>query len=483
MSKATQSIVAVDEKGYTIKRSLPIGSSYARDMANVLSREYVIIKSLEVQHWLYYKWTSFTHKEVQDWGMFAPNGPRPSAAAYAGTARLMANATFVEKPELHRAIQGYVFTMPDKRTLLVLWHSGEDSATMLADFPGDMECRDVQGNQFPHAGREFVLTAAPVFCYTKDSPQQVLAMLKEADISLPEIEGEFNVGQDGQVQLLLKNLTPNPLEVTAEFLNEKTKLKLAPNAVQTLISKHALAMVAKGELKGVASTTKGRKYSIQNTLTTHGIAPVANGMNEVLSLPPIAVLNHAELHLNNIDYHANRLWTGPDDCSLELRMGYDADNLYISYQVTDDIHCNESAVHRLWAEDCVQFAFDPNCDAKVKALQGKTGLFDDDSLFSFGLSHEGAGLFCHLSPDKGLLHTSMKGMQATREEAKKQTSYQVTLPWKNLGIEAVKGRIFAYNVIVMDADAKGQGAIYWMQLTPGIAGGQNPEKYHYFRLQ
>jgi len=54
--------------------------------------------------------------------------------------------------------------------------------------------------------------------------------------------------------------------------------------------------------------------------------------------------------------------------------------------------------------------------------------------------------------------------------------YEAAIPWHELGIEPPQpGKVMAINFIVNDND--GQGRLYWMGLTPGIAEGKNPGVY------
>ena len=46
-----------------------------------------------------------------------------------------------------------------------------------------------------------------------------------------------------------------------------------------------------------------------------------------------------------------------------------------------------------------------------------------------------------------------------------------------------KGRMFGFNFLAMDTDNPMSASAYWMQLTPGIAGGRAPEKFHIFALE
>ena len=92
-------------------------------------------------------------------------------------------------------------------------------------------------------------------------------------------------------------------------------------------------------------------------------------------------------------------------------------------------------------------------------------------------------MFCH---KKGHANADWSGIKPviTRDEAQKTTTYAIVLPWKKLApLKPEKGAMFGFNFLIMDSDNPAKSPAYWMQLTPGIAGGQTPEKYHIFTLE
>ena len=61
------------------------------------------------------------------------------------------------------------------------------------------------------------------------------------------------------------------------------------------------------------------------------------------------------------------------------------------------------------------------------------------------------------------------------------TIYEAAISWEALGIQTPQpGKVMAINFIVNDND--GQGRLYWMGLTPGIAEGKQPGVYRKFEF-
>ena len=198
---------------------------------------------------------------------------------------------------------------------------------------------------------------------------------------------------------------------------------------------------------------------------------------------PLINLSNGELYLNIPDFINKGVWKGPSDCSAQMWMGYDLENLYLNIRVQDDIHCNiRDSADALWAGDSIQFAFDSLLDAKEKLLHGKNGLFDDDHLFTAALAKGKQLMFCRksgCSADWSSTHPDI-----LRDDKNRITAYRIILPWNKLKpLKPVPGTMFGFNFIVFDSDNPTKQPDYWLQLTPGIAGGQAPQMYHIFLLE
>ena len=200
---------------------------------------------------------------------------------------------------------------------------------------------------------------------------------------------------------------------------------------------------------------------------------------ELMARPALFTLKSAEKHLSNVDYAANKLWTGPDDCSAVVRMGYCEKYLFLNVLVKDDIHQHDFPEPVMtWAGDCVQFAFDSRHDAAMKHIKGQRILFDDDYIFTAALVQgKTTRLINELEPK----WKAKPECTVTRDENKKTTEYSIVLPLDAMDkLQAKSGNVFGFNLIVMDSDTYKESANYWMQLTPGIAAGQNPSLFKAF---
>lgn len=472
-SKGMEKCLAIDEKGFNLVQSLPVDTPYGRDLADILAREYVVLKSIpEIRHWLYFMWRQWRPGEKIDWGLWLYNHPRQAVSAYAATARIVGNARFAMKMDLHGNVPCYLFTKNGK-TIVALWYNGMGEASLLLDLPGDGAMLDVQGNPMS-LQRELKLTGSPVYLLTDASPEVVAKALGKADVSLAEVNAALNMVKDGEVEVIVENLTRSRLSLNVAVGSVKQRLELPPRDIRTLTFCGSFGNPVRAEIV----TGKGRSYLFSEKFSIYRIPEVA-GAGDVRKLKPFACLDNAAEHMSNVDYVSAGLWTGPEDCSAELRAGYDRENFYLHVLVKDEFHWNGYRNAMIWAGDSIQCAFDFLRDGKLQKLKGKPGFIEDDVFFTAALANGEAQIFSHDPVKKNLPRPNI-----IRNESQKTTEYFVTVPWRVMpSFKPEKGRIFGFNVTVLDSDQENQMAPYWMQLTPGIAGGQRPEEFSGFLLE
>ena len=343
---------------------------------------------------------------------------------------------------------------------------------MLIDLPKSSILVNVEGKETVPSNSKttLTLTDAPLYIISDCSPETMEKALKNSSMSLPELQVEMSQINSREIAVYLNNLTAAPLKVNCA-LNGK-------NAAQTTIPAQGIkSIIIPADKKSntadlTVTTAKGFTYAQKETLENIHVKRTKS-MADLKKSAPVFVLDKAELHLNNIDFAANRHYNGREDCSVEVRMGYDADNLYMNVKVNDDIHVNEQTRRFMtWAGDCIQFAFDSNHDAKLKKMQGKSTICDDDLLFTAALVGTEQRLICETAPNAEKVNPAYK---VTRDDKNKVTEFDITIPLKQIPSLKVKpGTVFGFNLIALDCDAKGGTSQYWMQLTPGIASGQKP---------
>lgn len=159
-------------------------------------------------------------------------------------------------------------------------------------------------------------------------------------------------------------------------------------------------------------------------------------------------------------------WTGEDDLSARVRLGWDATNFYFFAAVKDDLHCVPKKGYESFRNDVIQLAFDPKDNAKKNS-----GYLSDDC--EFGLC-EGMGLFAWRRPGSpGAETVDGDFVRVVRKGA--VTEYRAAIPWRVMGLEKAPdacGLAFA----VLDNDDHDR-ARYWLAFGNGIADGKRPARF------
>ncbi len=162
---------------------------------------------------------------------------------------------------------------------------------------------------------------------------------------------------------------------------------------------------------------------------------------------------------------AGELWDGPDDLSLRMFFGRDEENLYVFAAVRDDRHFNLQEGSRIWSGDSLQFALDPIKEGIVPFNLG------------LALARGRVQAYQWAGSDAGLLQKSQ--YIVVRDDESSKTFYELKIPFESFGFDPAADEKFRFNAVVFDDD-DGTGFDYWMQLSPGIAGGWNPESFRIF---
>ncbi len=156
----------------------------------------------------------------------------------------------------------------------------------------------------------------------------------------------------------------------------------------------------------------------------------------------------------------------PESITAKIYTGWDDANFRLAVMVSDEHHFNTKDGGNIWDGDCLQFAFAP-----PRAEFFNLGL---------ALSSGEVRTYQWAGPDTDLFEKS--GYSIVRDDEAGETYYELKLPFESLKIKPEKGVIFGFNAVVFNADGGAEGYDYWIQITPGIAGGWNPDEFRSFIL-
>lgn len=158
------------------------------------------------------------------------------------------------------------------------------------------------------------------------------------------------------------------------------------------------------------------------------------------------------------------LWKGAGDLKAAFRGAYDDKHLYLMWVVTDDRQVNEQVSgNHCDLGDSVKVVFDIDRD-------GGRGYRGKDFELGLALGKEGKTLF-HRWVENGRYIGANPPLdaaaKAVRNEADRQTVYQLALPLAHLGLTAEAGRRFGFSFAVNDQD-DGSSVEKSMAASPGV---------------
>lgn len=172
-------------------------------------------------------------------------------------------------------------------------------------------------------------------------------------------------------------------------------------------------------------------------------------------------------------------FSGPQDFAAAARLAWDDNNLYLLYEVTDDIHVQELNSYELFNGDEVELWLDANL-----ALD-----FNDNNLngddYQFGFS---AGRTPGAGAEGVVWYPQRRGdwnnqiMVAAQPQGQGYV-LEAAIPWSILGLQPLSGMALGYALSASDNDTPGSAAQQTILVhTPGMAFGQ-PATFSNLRLQ
>ena len=477
--------VAIDEKGPSFVRSLPISSPKGKFAADIVAREFIILKTLpRVDHWLYFRPFNWNPQTKRDWGMWETHNPRQVVASYAATARLMAHAEFVKGLEVHADIPCWTFRK-DGRYFATLWYNGEKPLPFkLACAP--VEVRDAMGNDVAEG---IVLSSSPVYVYFNTAEELEKAILG-AKYSIPSIEAMMETMAADRTVLAIRNKSGKPVSVkVAEFVATPTRempeelkktITVEAKATKTIELGFSAEKIALSLDSGEGAPISARsEFSPIRVGRIGGWDEIGKCMEVRLDDPLTQMPGYADLKVNGV-------YEGLDDLSVRARFGYGNDALYIEYLVKDDIHSNQSRPPRVFHGDCVQFAFDAGNNARISLFGGKRGFDDDDYNFVVGSADGEPTLWCYVAgaETRGRIQgTSLVQPEIVGDEVAKTMRYRVRIPFADLApLKAEKGRVFGFTFLAFDYDPPATGHCQ-LRLSAGASTPFDPSLFKKFMFE
>lgn len=413
--------------------------------------------------------------------------PKAAYSTYNTLARYFTQATFLKPYTTAEGFQAYLFKAKNGDYLIPCWHIRENMPSrllVLSNIKGKVAVVDIFGNEKPVVSNEGIAfidsTSWPVAI--KVSGQ---AEFPNLDMDIISVPGHFAVHpqKNNTLQLSIRNPLDQELTLSMTLTPssgitlDKTQAELTLKPRETRIE--TLAIKATGK-QNIANPSLKLEFTFGKILkNTHHIK-----LKQINILPTdftIEGIEHVRVLVVNAPEYSHLVWKNNQDLSAKLNVSTDKKNLILNLLVNDDTHLQPFTGFNVWKGDNVQVAL---------ALPGQ------DTSWEFGMTHFPENKSCtyvYKTPKKlngkdidvkakVAISRSIK-VVTKRDDAKKTTSYNITIPFETIGMtEEIGKKGFQLNLIVNDCDEESRES--YLFLTPGLGGGMHMlEAFHYFSFE
>lgn len=300
--------------------------------------------------------------------------------------------------------------------------------------------------------------------------------VKGLGFSLKEMQGK---GATGKVQVELSGIAGS----------SQTKEFKTPAGVDTPVEFRYpnLPLDNARRYQATIKVTLDTGYTFQQTtqvnfLTARRFAkkPTLNGDTTLWQSAPAAALGKPQL-IRGASYYR-----GEKDLGADLRCKWDSEALYVEVEVTDDVFRQDFDGTNTWKGDAIQLSI--NMDPHKEEMSTGNLLADDAnrqrwSELAIAQTKNGPEGFRHLSFDPaqyplGPVPASEMPIAVKRDESRKVTLYEITIPWKILGqlTPPKAGTTLAIAAGVNDLDDADQKEPSGLGLFGGIYPNKNVKK-------
>jgi hypothetical protein len=152
---------------------------------------------------------------------------------------------------------------------------------------------------------------------------------------------------------------------------------------------------------------------------------------------------------------------GADDLSGDIWFTWDADHLYLSARVHDDVAHQSETGANIWQGDSIQFAVTP----------GRPGEFADGYEYGVALTPSGPQVYRWSALEGAAGPVPDVDVAVSRDETAKDTIYELALPWSKLAPSEAGDGMLSVSMLVNDNDGSGRkGYVEWGS---GIGGSKD----------
>lgn len=477
--------VRISEYGYFIDHEQVSNLKWLNIHASKLARSYIKARELGFKSLHYYS-TNIPNREGKYFhmGIWFQGNPLVAVAALNAVGLVVENVVKTKSLPVNENINAAVFEKNDGRAVAALWNIKDDSTLDIVIPDEDFECSNFMGNPFlpekKNGKLNLKVDGRPVYIWRKAADSDNFVFLTKGMemlqlINKPPVDAIFLPTGHNNTRLWLRNRSQT-------------------QSIRCILETSATSALHKIILDIPAGKTISQLFTLEKNTTTleffikfaANYAPMHLQYSppEILSIPQITADNLGEAlpptdgsratislsgsdHIHPVDHTS---YNGSDDLSADLFLAHDETYFYVSAEVTDDKHFNNSGQKGLWYGDCLQIAI-----AKMEYPVEKGKLGQNGCLISAALLSGTPVIMVHHTPQNSVLEKTIE-YQISRNDMARRTLYKMRIPLALLGSGFENGKTFRFNCVVFDDDSGG-GADYWMFLRQGLAGSLNPELF------
>jgi hypothetical protein len=471
----------VGEKGWAADRTQDALSIHARNMARCLIQSMVIAHSVPGVERYFWFTEEGTVEGVYDYGLFQNRQPVPAALAYATLAQQLYHVRPFRSWDRKDFLQAHCFVSKESDTgILVLWSEDTQlknpSQFSLKKMPTEWAALDMIGNPLTAGAKgselRLALDRSPVFVrFPAKNIEGLCAALEAAVLNCEDpLQIETAYFSDlSHLNVRIHNKTSPKIsgQVKSGTQAQDITLEGGESLVASLPAPVDLLALAQKEVPVVVNVAE-RSVTFNAPAR---ILPCPQLQGLPASSLPIPWDSSPDFILDQrtqiLPSDSGIGWDGLEDLSAKAWLGWSEKGLYLNVKVRDDSHVVDQAeLVNFWNSDSLQIAIDSQNDAAPSA-----GYDQNDVEIGLVLAKDEPHVYQTAPMAKSLeLPCSI-----VRDEDKKDTLYQVLIPWSLLGRTPKEGQVFGFNFVINENDGKGRSI--WMGLTPGISERKNPWGY------
>ena len=476
------------ELGFAMDKTVSCDSTYANTFAAIVQRAILLSKAggAEIVNW-YCTYNNdepplrFRYGFLRDGSNYTP---WPTAATFAQCARILKDARMISEDLLANAISEYCFINP-RNGVITLWNSkSEKSIEVTLTSPVDgLEVQNMFGHPLARPDKNgkvtFTVSRHPVHLeFAAEDMDKVKAALRQAEFSVPPVEITIAPGDSRNLKITIANSIFLPFNGTAE-------VTVTGENINETVTRPVPRIPINGKVDLMIPFTGSGRFQIAVTVTSdRGVKVSGNQLLEIMRVrrqapgQPMDMSQAVFLGLDAlrpVDIANAQIYRGDADISARFSASYDAEYLYLGFDVTDDKHYPGPTANLAYNGDSIQFATHGQSFCLPGASYGK-----DTAEYNFCMIGNRGQWSSSWQPEV-CQDTDKIKCEVVRENNK--TIYRVALPWKALGMSTPgNGGVFRGGFVVFETDNTNE-TLRWLEFSGGVAGGKSVYLFKYFILE